>query len=82
MGGLALGRLMPIDWPGTEFREPEEFTDLETVEGNRLPWMFQYPVVGNPWQPSAALGAPNQAVSGGLYPTSQDPLDSERESYM
>ena len=46
---------------------------------NRLPWMFQYPVVGNPWQPSAALGAPNQAVSGGLCPTSQDPLDSVRE---
>jgi hypothetical protein len=32
MGGLALGRLMPIDLPGTGFREPEEFTDLETVE--------------------------------------------------
>jgi hypothetical protein len=41
--------------------------------------MFQYPVVGNPWQPSAALGAPNQVVSGGLCPTSQDPLDSVRE---
>jgi hypothetical protein len=46
---------------------------------NRPPWMFQYPVVGNPWQPSAALGAPSQAVSGGLCPTSQDPLDSVRE---
>ena len=22
---------------------------------NRPPWMFSYPVVGNPWQPSAAL---------------------------
>jgi hypothetical protein len=43
--------------------------------------MFQYPVVGNPWQPSAALGAPNQAVSGGLCPTSQDPLDSVRELF-
>jgi hypothetical protein len=41
--------------------------------------MFQYPVVGNPWQPSAALEAPNQAVSGGMCPTSQDPLDSVRE---
>ena len=41
--------------------------------------MFQYPIVGNPWQPSAALGVPNQAVSGGLCPTSQDPLDSVRE---
>jgi hypothetical protein len=41
--------------------------------------MFQYPVVGNPWQPSAVLGAPSEAVSGGLYPTSQDPLDSDRE---
>jgi hypothetical protein len=48
---------------------------------NRLPWMFQYPVVSNPWQPSAALGAPNQAVSGGLCPTSQDPLDSVRELF-
>ena len=48
---------------------------------NRPPWMFQYPVVGNPWQPSAALGAPNQAVSGGLCPTSQDPLDSVRELF-
>jgi hypothetical protein len=46
---------------------------------NRPPWMFQYPVVGNPWQPSAVLGAPSEAVSGGLYPTSQDPLDSDRE---
>jgi hypothetical protein len=46
---------------------------------NRPPWMFQYPVVGNPWQPSAALGAPNQAVSGGLCSTSQDPLDSVSE---
>ena len=46
---------------------------------NRLLWMFQYPVVGNPWQPSAVLGAPSEAVSGGLYPTSQDPLDSDRE---
>ena len=46
---------------------------------NRPPWMFQYPVDGNPWQPSAALGAHNQAVSGGLCPTSQDPLDSVRE---
>jgi hypothetical protein len=43
--------------------------------------MFQYPVVSNPWQPSAALGAPNQAVSGGLCPTSQDPLDSVRELF-
>jgi hypothetical protein len=43
--------------------------------------MFQYPVFGNPWQPSAALGAPNQAVSGGLCPTSQDPLDSVRELF-
>jgi hypothetical protein len=43
--------------------------------------MFPYPVVGNPWQPSAALGAPNQAVSGGLCPTSQDPLDSARELF-
>jgi hypothetical protein len=41
--------------------------------------MFPYPVVGIPWQPSAALGVPNQAVSGGLCPTSQDPLDSVRE---
>jgi hypothetical protein len=41
--------------------------------------MFQYAVVGNPWQPSAALGAPNQAVSGGLCSTSQDPLDSVSE---
>ena len=41
--------------------------------------MFPYPVVGNPWQPSAALGGPNQAVSGGLCPTSQDSLDSVRE---
>jgi hypothetical protein len=39
---------------------------------NRPPWMFQYPVVGNPWQPSAALGAHNQAVSVGLCPTSQE----------
>jgi hypothetical protein len=43
--------------------------------------MFQYPIVGNPWQPSAALGDPNQAVSGGLCPTSQDPLDSVRELF-
>ena len=35
--------------------------------------------LGCPWQPSAALGAPNQAVSGGLCPTGQDPLDSVRE---
>jgi hypothetical protein len=41
--------------------------------------MFPYPVVGIPWQPSAALGVSSQAVSGGLYPTSQDPLDSVRE---
>ena len=33
------------------------------------------------WQPSAALGVPNQAVSGGLCPTSQDPLDSVRELF-
>ena len=33
---------------------------------NRPPWMFQSPVVGNPWQPSAALGAPNQVVSGNV----------------
>jgi hypothetical protein len=42
--------------------------------------MFQY-LVGSPWQPSAALGAPNQAVSGGLCPTIQDPLDSVRELF-
>ena len=48
---------------------------------NRPRWTFQYPVVGNPWQPSAALGAPNQAVSGDLCPTSQDPLDSVRELF-
>ena len=44
---------------------------------NRPPWMFTYPF-GNPWQPSAALGGPNQAVSGGL-PTRQDSLDSVKE---
>ena len=33
------------------------------------------------WHPSAALGVPNQAVSGGLCPTSQDPLDSVRELF-
>ena len=43
--------------------------------------MFPYPVVGNPWQLSTALGGPNQAVSGGLCPTSQDPLDSVRELF-
>jgi hypothetical protein len=43
--------------------------------------MFQYPIVGNPWQPSAALGASNQAVSGGLCSTSQDSLDSVRELF-
>ena len=48
---------------------------------NRLPWMFPYPVVGNPWQPSSALGVPNQAVSGDVCPTSQDPLDSVRELF-
>ena len=48
---------------------------------NRPPWMFQYPIVGNPWQPSAALGASNQAVSGGLCSTSQDSLDSVRELF-
>ena len=48
---------------------------------NRLPWVFPYPVVGNPWQPSSALGVPNQAVSGDLCPTSQDPLDSVRELF-
>jgi hypothetical protein len=32
-------------------------------------------------KPSAALGVPNQAVSGGLCPTSQDPLDSVRELF-
>jgi hypothetical protein len=48
---------------------------------NRPAWMFPYPVVGNPWQPSAALRVHNQAVSGGLCPTSQDPLDSVRELF-
>jgi hypothetical protein len=43
--------------------------------------MFPYPVVGNPWYPSAALGVLYQAVSGGLCPTSRDPLDSVRELF-
>ena len=43
--------------------------------------MFPYPVVGNPWQPSAALGVHNQAFSGGLCLPSQDPLDSVRELF-
>ena len=48
---------------------------------NRPLWMFQYPVVGIPWQPSAALGVPNQTVSGGLCPTSRNPLDIVRELF-
>ena len=78
------GQLMGINLPST--RPPVISSGSLSATGfptaynwNRPPWMFQYPVVGNPWQPSAALGAPNQAVSGGLCPTSQDPLDSARE---
>ena len=78
------GQSMGINLPST--RPPIVSSGSLSVTGfptaynwNRPPWMFQYLVVGNPWQPSAALGAPNQVVSGGLCPTSQDPLDSARE---
>ena len=80
------GQSMGINLPST--RPPVVSSGSLSATGfptaynwNRTPWMFQYPVVGNPWQPSAALGAPNQAVSGGLCPTSQDPLDSVRELF-
>ena len=77
------GQSMGINLPSTSISSGSlSATGFPTAYNwNRPPWMFQYPVVGNPWQPSAALGAPNQAVSEGLCPTSQDPLGSVRELF-
>ena len=78
--GQSMGINLPSTRPPIISSGSLSSTRLPTAYNwNRPPWMFQYPVVGNPWQPSAALGAPNQVVSEGLCPTSQDPLDSVRE---
>jgi hypothetical protein len=78
--GQSMGINLPSARPPIVSSGSLSATGLPTAYNwNRPPWMFPYPVVGNPWQPSAALGVPNQAVSGGLCPTGQDPLDSVRE---
>ena len=78
--GQSMGINLPITRPPIISSGSLSATGFPTAYNwNRPPWMFQYPVVGNPWQPSTALGAHYQPVSGGLCPTSQDPLDSVRE---
>ena len=70
--GQSTGINLPSARPPIVNRGSLTATGFPTAyNSNRPPWMFPYPVVGNPWQSSAALGAPNQSVSGGLCPTSE-----------